>query len=91
MSYHIESNYSFEELPERILVRETGWLGALRFHDEPVVDYWYVPERTCKAIKDTDYFRGIHGYCQCLKCSECNEPLFSEFRYCPWCGRRVVS
>lgn len=46
MSYHIEVPRSgFKELPDRILVREDGYLGAYKFYGEPIVDYWYVPEQ----------------------------------------------
>lgn len=43
----------------------------------------------CEAIHDKDYYKGIHGYCEGLKCSNCGEPLFSEFGFCPWCGARI--
>ena len=46
MSYHVEVPRSeFKELPDRILVREDGYLGAYKFYGEPIVDYWYVPEQ----------------------------------------------
>lgn len=43
----------------------------------------------CEAIHDKSYYKGIHGYCEGLKCSNCGEPLFSEFKSCPWCGKRI--
>lgn len=43
----------------------------------------------CEAIHDESYYKGIHGYCEGLKCSNCGEPLFSEFGFCPWCGVRI--
>ncbi len=50
MSYHIEVPHSgFKELPDRILVREDGYLGAYKFYGEPIVDYWYVPEQDVKV------------------------------------------
>ena len=45
---------------------------------------------TCQSVLDPTYYKGIHGYCQSLKCSKCEEPLFKEFRFCPWCGSKVV-
>ena len=39
---------------------------------------------------DEDYIVGIHGYCECLRCSECGKPLFKVFNYCPWCGKEIV-
>lgn len=35
------------------------------------------------------YYKGIHGYCECLKCSNYGEPLFSECKSCPWCGMTI--
>ena len=53
MSYHIEdARGSFNELPERILMREDGYLGAYKFHGEPIIDYWYVPETRVKQLED---------------------------------------
>ena len=43
----------------------------------------------CEAIHDESYYKGIHGYCEGLKCSNCGEPLFSEFKSCPWCGMTI--
>jgi hypothetical protein len=43
----------------------------------------------CEAIHDKSYYKGIHGYCEGLKCSNCGEPLFSEFKSCPWCGMTI--
>jgi hypothetical protein len=43
----------------------------------------------CEAIYDKSYHKGIHGYCEGLKCSNCESPLFSSFYYCPWCGARI--
>ena len=52
MGYHIEaSRFGFKELPDRILVREDGWLGAYKFDGEPIVDYWYVPEQRVEELK----------------------------------------
>ena len=52
MGYHIESSRSgFKELPDRILVREDGWLGAYKFDGEPIVDYWYVPEQRVDELR----------------------------------------
>lgn len=43
----------------------------------------------CEAIHDKGYYKGIHGYCEGLKCSNCGEPLFSAFKSCPWCGMTI--
>jgi hypothetical protein len=43
----------------------------------------------CEAIHDKSYYKGIHGYCEGLKCSNCGESLFSEFKSCPWCGMTI--
>lgn len=52
MGYHIEASRSgFKELPDRILVRENGYLGAYKFDGEPIVDYWYVPEQRVDELK----------------------------------------
>lgn len=52
MGYHIEaSNFGFKELPDRILVREDGYLGAYKFDGEPIVDYWYVPEQRVDELR----------------------------------------
>ena len=52
MGYHIEaSSFGFKELPDRILVREDGWLGAYKFDGEPIVDYWYVPEQRVDELR----------------------------------------
>lgn len=52
MGYHIEASRSgFKELPDRILVREDGWLGAYKFDGEPIVDYWYVPEQRVDELR----------------------------------------
>lgn len=52
MGYHIEASRSgFKELPDRILVREDGWLGAYKFDGEPIVDYWYVPEQQVDELR----------------------------------------
>lgn len=52
MSYHIEdARGPFNELPERILMREDGYLGAYKFHGEPIVDYWYVPIGRAERLK----------------------------------------
>lgn len=56
----------------------------------------YTPERTCQLIshevfelpdslKDVDF--EMHVY----KCSECGEPMFSNYNYCPNCGGRVMA
>lgn len=51
-SYHIEASRSgFKELPDRILVREDGYLGAYKFDGEPIVDYWYVPEKRVDELR----------------------------------------
>lgn len=52
MGYHIEASRSgFKELPDRILVREDGYLGAYKFDGEPIVDYWYVPEQRVDELR----------------------------------------
>lgn len=55
VSYHIEPEYCrplLPKLPERILMREDGYLGAYRFHGEPIKDYWYVPEHLVEKEKE---------------------------------------
>lgn len=53
MSYHIESHDRlFHELPDRILVREDGYLSAYKFEGKPIVDYWYVPESDYARMRD---------------------------------------
>ena len=44
---------------------------------------------TCDAIFDKDYYVGINGVCESLKCSSCGNPLSAKFRHCPWCGARI--
>ena len=63
MGYHIEASRSgFKELPDRILVREDGWLGAYKFDGEPIVDYWYVPEqRVDELAKENERLRWLCG------------------------------
>ena len=65
MSYHVEGvRFGFKELPERILVREDGYLSAHKYDGEPIVDHWYVPEQ--KAVvrcKDCSYYDGIIHSC----------------------------
>lgn len=52
MGYHVEAPRSgFKELPDRILVREDGYLGAYKFDGEPIVDYWYVPEQLVDELR----------------------------------------
>ena len=86
MGYHVESETSFEELPERILVRKDGWLGAWRFYGEDWTDYWYIPADECSAIKpnnsDFDWM-----------CSKCGEQWSqaSEPKACPNCGAVVLN
>lgn len=53
MSYYVCNNgRKYDELPDRIPVREVGWLGANRFYGEPIIDYWYVPEEQITALKE---------------------------------------
>lgn len=40
MSYHVEET-RFEKLPDKIIVREDGYMGAYRDYGEPIVDYVY--------------------------------------------------
>lgn len=44
----------------------------------------------CNRIFDDDYIVGINGYCESYRCSECGQPLFSVFSYCPWCGKEIA-
>lgn len=44
----------------------------------------------CNRIFDEDYIVGINGYCESYRCSECGQPLFKSFNYCPWCGKEIV-
>ena len=52
MSYHIEGDGRFKNLPERILVREDGYMTDYRFYGEPIVDYWYVPEAENEKLRE---------------------------------------
>lgn len=53
MSYYVcNNNRHYDELPERIPVREVGWLGANRFYGEPIIDYWYIPEERAAALEE---------------------------------------
>ena len=40
MSYHVETS-RFRELPDRIIVREDGYMSAYKNEGEPIVDYIY--------------------------------------------------
>jgi len=84
MSYSIENgDRSFKELPERILMREDGWYGAWWLYDEPIVDYWYVPERKAKRIIVAN---GATGHC---KCGACGGLIGAWDNYCRHCGARL--
>lgn len=89
--YHVEPEYlhSMKNLPDRILVREDGYLGAYKYDGEPIVDYWYTRERTCKVIKLKSY---SHAYT--FECSECGRAFdytfFGPFEYCPHCGCKII-
>lgn len=102
--YHVEPEYlhSMKKLPDRILVREDGYLGAYKYDGEPIVDYWYTRERTCKAIELESYshahtfdppikhFVQLHTF----ECSECGQAFdyafFGPFEYCPHCGCKIT-
>lgn len=43
---------------------------------------------TCKR-EDKDTYRGLY-YCGDSLCSKCGELLIPKFRYCPYCGSRIV-
>lgn len=67
MSYHIEGDGGFKNLPERILVREDGYMGAYKFYGEPIVDHWYVPEAENAKLRETlcdiaDHIKSDDGY-----------------------------
>lgn len=51
MSYHVKGDVRFKDLPERILVREDGYMTAYVFEGEPIADYWYVPESECLNLR----------------------------------------
>lgn len=82
MSYYVEQQ-RWQHWPKVIVMRH-------KTNQSPDETRRYVPERTCRAINDKAYYKGIRGYCEGLKCSECGEPLFSDFNHCPWCGSKVV-
>ena len=50
----------------------------------------YVPEMACESVYDKRYYKGMRGYCEGRYCSKCKEPLFGDFRFCPWCGRKIT-
>lgn len=88
--YHVEPGYlhSMKNLPDRILVREDGYLGAYKYDGEPIIDYWYTRERTCKVTKLESYSTYT------FKCSECGRAFdyvfFGPFEYCPHCGCKII-
>ena len=52
---------------------------------------WYVPERTCRYVRD---HMGVVGnwFCKCSECgAEFDERVVDRhFVYCPECGARVI-
>ena len=106
MSYHIEVPRSgFKELPDRILVREDGYLGAYKFYGEPIVDYWYVPEQDAPQATLGRWECHIDGYDdgedELLDGTwvyrvptwhlSCGHEVHGTHRpcFCPRCGRRI--
>lgn len=70
MSYHIEGNGRLKNLPERILVREDGYMAAYKFDGEPIVDYWYVPEAENAKLRELAKYAILcsEGDARCLDC-----------------------
>ena len=102
--YHVEPEYlhSMKKLPDRILVREDGYLGAYKYDGEPIVDYWYTRERTCKIIELESYSHActfdppvehliqLHTF-ECSECGRTFDYAFSgPFEYCPHCGCKII-
>lgn len=87
--YHVEPEYvhNMKDLPDRILVREDGYLGAYKYDDEPIIDYWYVRERICKITM-------LGTSSRTFECSECGRvsdyDSFGPFEYCPHCGCKII-
>lgn len=102
--YHVEAEYrhSMKDLPDRILVREDGYLGAHKYHGEPIIDYWYKRERPCK-ITELESYSHAHTFdppvphfikLHTFECSACGRAFdyafFGPFEYCPHCGSKII-
>ena len=92
MSYHVENQpITYNELPEKILMREDGWYGAYKYYGEPVVDYWYVRDPgTCHGSfhRSSDL---SSGRVPIYHCKAMNKSIFvmRDATYCPLCGGRI--
>ena len=75
--------------PQHSVFAEKHDDGSLEFGGKRYVTATLGGGGECDAILDESYYKGIHGYCEGLKCSNCGEPLFSEFKSCPWCGMTI--
>lgn len=70
MSYHIEGDGRFKNLPDQILVREDGYMTDYRFYGEPIVDYWYVPEAENAKLRELSKYAILcsEGDVRCEAC-----------------------
>ena len=82
--YHVTKD-RFDGLPERIIVREDGYLDAYKNEGIPIVDYAYTLERTCHI---TPYGLPLSD-CPIGKCSNCGHGADANSRYCWQCGAKV--
>lgn len=86
----------YEEIPGGYIIQCHECCGQIGIMTKQrVVEAWNTRhERTCKLIrqevelpeslKDCDIEINVY------ECSECGEPAFSNYNYCPNCGARVV-
>ena len=71
-----------------------NWAGewpayVLVHHEGSVDDVRYVPERTCRVVRDGE--PSATGVPRELRCSECGGRLSRFGSFCPTCGARVVT
>lgn len=56
MSYYIDNRQQtnalgwYDELPDKILVREAGWLNDYKFFGKAPINYWYVPAEQTQGL-----------------------------------------
>ena len=75
----------FEEMPDRVVLREVGYMSALKDEGMPIKDYVYVPERTCRRI-----VKGKRYGFDKQVCSECGYGIGDvRWLFCPKCGARI--
>lgn len=89
--YAIEQS-RFEDLPDKIIVREIGYMDSYKNESKPIVDYVYVPEKqTCRNATPNDGFT----------CSNCGEVVethndyggyntIDHLNFCPSCGAKIL-